>query len=302
MGTEVDAGVSLEERIQSVALQIGEFSVSIQLRDVGSELIEEISVLYSYFPKIEPDALHDFSIVLRPPNVWRRFFRPQFQVYLNGRAMFEPVPRRLGVPMLESTINWAVAGTNRALHLHAGVIERGGKAVVLPGGSGSGKSTLCAGLVSRGWRLLSDEVALILPGDGRIRPHPRPISLKNAAIDLIAQLIPQAYFSKPYEGTTKGTVVFMRAPKESVAKVDEAARPSLVIFPKYNPEGRTELKPLEKPEVFMRLCEHSSNYFTMLEDGFEAFAHMVEICDHYTLSYQTLDQAISTIERVHAAP
>jgi hypothetical protein len=43
------------------------------------------------------------------------------------------------------------------------VLERGGRALLLPAPSGSGKSTLCAGLAFNGWRLLSDELALLDP-------------------------------------------------------------------------------------------------------------------------------------------
>jgi hypothetical protein len=203
--------------------------------------------------------------------------------------------------MLESNINWAVAGTFHDLHLHAGVVERNGKAVLLIGASGSGKSTLSAGLISRDWRLLSDEMAMIRPEDGRIQPHPRPISLKNAAIDVIAQTMPDAYFSKRYEGTSKGTVAFMRAPNNAIEKAHEAAWPTLAIFPKFDPDARTELEPLEKPQAFMRLLEHSSNYSTLLEKGFEALANLVEACDHYTLSYSDLGEAVSVIESVHSA-
>ena len=304
MFTDVDTGKSLAlwARTRGVNLRIGPISVSIELRVPGSDLIDEISDLYAYYPQENPDSLPDFAIALRPPNVWRGLFQPQIQAYLNGSTLFQPMPRHLGVPMLESSINWAVAGTTRALLLHAGVVERNDKAVLLPGGSGSGKSTLCSALISRGWRLLSDEMAMIRPEDGRIQPHPRPISLKNAAIDVITQMMPNAYFSKRYEGTSKGTVVFMRAPNKAIEKADEAARPILVIFPKYDPDARTELKPLEKAQAFMRLIDHSPNYFTMLGSGFETLANLVEACDHYTLSYPALDQAISAIESVYSAP
>lgn len=304
MFTDVDTGKSLASwaRTRGVNLRIGAISVSIELRVPGTDLIDEVSDLYAYYPQENPDSLPDFAIALRPPNVWRGLFQPQIQAYLNGSALLQPMHRRLGVPMLESSINWAMTDTTRALLLHAGVVERNGRAVLLPGESGAGKSTLCISLISRGWRLLSDEMALIRPEDGQIQPHPRPISLKNAAIDVITKMMPNAYFSKRYEGTSKGTVVFMRAPNEAIQKADEAARPILVIFPKYDPDARTELKPLEKAQAFMRLIEHSPNYFTMLGSGFETLANLVEACDHYTLSYPALDQAISAIESVYSVP
>lgn len=45
---------------------------------------------------------------------------------------------------------------------------------MLVGTTGAGKSTLCAALCADGWRLLSDEMALIEPDTGRLRGMGRP--------------------------------------------------------------------------------------------------------------------------------
>ena len=46
----------------------------------------------------------------------------------------------------------------------------------------------------------------------------------------------------------------------------------------------------------MRLVDHSSNYLTLLETGFDTLASVVEACAHFTLSYGALDEAVSLIE------
>jgi serine kinase of HPr protein (carbohydrate metabolism regulator) len=53
----------------------------------------------------------------------------------------------------------------------------GGKGVLLSAVSGSGKSTLSAELALNGWRLLSDELALI-DSEVKLVPLTRPVSLK----------------------------------------------------------------------------------------------------------------------------
>ena len=90
------------------------------------------------------------------------------------------------------------------LLLHSAVIEREGCAVIMPAPPGSGKSTLCAGLVHRGWRLLSDELALISLTDTSITPLGRPISLKNQSIDVIKEYVPGAIFNRVTHDTSKG--------------------------------------------------------------------------------------------------
>ena len=83
-------------------------------------------------------------------------------------------------------MNWCIAGhAHHYLMLHAAVLEKNGQAVILPGDPGAGKSTLTALLALSGWRLLSDEITLIDRDDGLIVPLARPVSLKNASIDVV---------------------------------------------------------------------------------------------------------------------
>lgn len=66
----------------------------------------------------------------------------------------------------------------RRLFVHAGVVEWGGRAIVIPGRSFSGKSTLVAELVRLGATYYSDEYA-VLDGEGRVHPYPRPLSIRG---------------------------------------------------------------------------------------------------------------------------
>ena len=63
--------------------------------------------------------------------------------------------------------------------------------MLLPAPPGAGKSTLCAGLVHRGWRLLSDELALVDMETGLVRGMARPVNLKNKSIEVIRDFAPE---------------------------------------------------------------------------------------------------------------
>ena len=62
--------------------------------------------------------------------------------------------------------------------VHAGAVQIGNRALILPGRSHAGKSSLVAELLSRGAAYLSDEYALI-DDSGRVHAYPRPILLRN---------------------------------------------------------------------------------------------------------------------------
>ena len=227
---------------------------------------------------------------------------------INGEPVLGPFPSYLAYPMLESILNWCIAKqVLRYVVFHAGAVERGGRALVLTGPSGSGKSTLCAGLSQTGWRLISDELMLLRPGQPDDRPepggpaliaNPRPISLKNQAIARIREAAPQARFTEAYEGTVRGTICFLHPLPEAVARAGEPAYPRQVIFPRYEAGGDTVLNELEKPQGFMRLVENSVNYAATLRSGFDAVADLAEACRFHELRFGDLQGAIEAIDSI----
>ncbi len=103
------------------------------------------------------------------------------------------MPLGHAMPLLEWALNWCIStDAHQFLIVHAAAIERNGLAVVLPAPPGSGKSTLCAALIHRGWRLLSDELALLSLVDGTLHALARPVSLKNRSIDVMSEYAREA--------------------------------------------------------------------------------------------------------------
>ena len=181
MFTCLDRGASSDRRLgRGTVVGIGGFSIAIRLEASQPELERPIEDLYGDYPRLSPDALPDVTIALKSQR--RGPARSAVRVFANGLAPYQAVPRRWMLPAMEATINWFVWGqVARVLLLHAAVVARDGRALILSGPSGAGKSTLCTALVARGFRFLTDEIAMVRPQDGQLDPHPRPISLKNAS-------------------------------------------------------------------------------------------------------------------------
>ena len=194
-------------------------------------------------------------------------------------------------------MNWCVA--NRAhswLLLHAAVVEKNGRAIILPAPPGSGKSTLCTVLVCRGWRLLPDELTLVRHGDGMLAPLPRPVSLKNASIDLIQAFAPDVVFAPLAYGTAKGTVGHLRAPKDSIDRANEYAAPWAIVFPLWEAGAATVLTLLPKARTFMRVAHNAFNYMLMGERGVQTLGNLSEICDGYEFVYSQLEEALHVFD------
>jgi HprK-related kinase A len=283
----------LEARLAGPGLHVRTGAFVSRIMSPIGHVAEGISLLYGDYP-LEEDAYADFHVRLQRSGGLRRWHGPQVRFDLDGFEPFEPLPEAHAFPMLEWALNWCISTRAHAwLMVHAAVIEKDGLAAVLPAPPGSGKSTLCAALVNRGWRLLSDELALFRPEDARLMPVPRPVSLKNRSIDVIRDYVPGAVFSKPVSNTTKGTVAHLKAPSDSVARAHETARPAWVVFPKYEAGAATSLIPIPRARAFLRVAENAFNYSHMGARGFQTLAAAIEGCASYDFRYSSLDEAIA---------
>lgn len=257
-----------------------------------STVAEGVELLYQDFP-CEAGGFADFHVDLVRPKTVHYFWRPQVACYLNGDSPFSPLPSDQAFAAFESLLNWSIYSTTyNHLIIHGATVERNGFAAILPAPPGSGKSTLCAALVSRGWRLLTDELTLISPFSGLITPLARPISLKNNSIDLMRAYAPREVFGPKVHNTVKGTIAHMRAPSDSVARMHEAAVPGWLIFPKYQAGAATSVLALPKGQAFMRLSSGLVNYPVLGAQGFEALTQLIDRSDCFNFTYSDLDQAI----------
>lgn len=259
--------------------------------DVPS-LAQDIALMYADFDICLPDVFADFHVQVWRDSGVRRWIKPQARFSFDGQPSFTGLPVAQAFAMLEWGLNWCVAAhSHQYLVIHAAVIEKDGKAVVLPAPPGSGKSTLCAGLVMKGWRLLSDELALYELQSGLIYGMARPISLKNQSIDIIKRLAPDAVMTAPVPDTTKGTIALLRPSVSSVMRVKEPVQATWIVLPNYVHGSPPILAPHSRARTFMLLAEQSFNYDTQGQNGFDAVTALVDRTRCYQFTYSSLDDA-----------
>lgn len=282
---------------QGLRLKTGPFANLI--RSPLPEVAQAITQLYGSYPLLQADDFIDFQVGVRRPPGLRRWWQPQVSFELDGQAPFNPLPGDQGFPLLEWGLNWCVYGMcHQYLILHAAVLERDGKALILPAPSGSGKSTLCAGLLFSGWRLMSDELALLDPHSGHWIANPRPVSLKNDSIDVISRRVPGIEFGSRVHETSKGTVAHFAAPPSAVHSAGRPALPGWIILPRWKAGSATQLEPLEKARTLMRLVENAFNYDIFGAEGFELLAQAVTHSECFSFEYGDLDEAIACISEL----
>ena len=277
-----------------VHLQTGLFSACV--RSNLALVAEGIHQLYADAPVLPAEQFADFHVTLLRPANLRRWFRPQVEFRFDGFSPFRPLPVDQAFALFEWGLNWCISShAHQYLMIHAAAIEKHGRVAILPAPPGSGKSTLTAGLIQRGWRLLSDELTLI-GADGLIQGIARPVSLKNQSIDVIRQFAPEAIIGRVVKDTIKGTVAHLRAPADSIARVQERARPGWVIFPKYQANTPATLQPMQRSDAFMGLAQNAFNYSLLAADGFQRLGALMNASTAYQFEYSKLDEAAQVFD------
>lgn len=282
---------------EGLRLQIGPFLVS--LRSPLEKIAESMIFFYGDYSIRDDDSFVDFHVQIKRPRGLRRWLRPQAIFYFDEFNPFKPLPEDQAFAMFEWGLNWCIATTSyQFLIIHAAVVAKNNRAIILPGEPGAGKSTLCAALVARGWRLLSDEMALINADDLSITPVPRPIGLKNDSIDIMQRFDRQVVIGPRVADTVKGTVAHMRPPSDSITHENCTAR--CIIFPTYSAGVETRTQEVSRAAALARIAEQSFNYHVLGADGFGTLKRLVSATSVYDLGYSQLDNVISNIDALIA--
>lgn len=279
-----------------LALRTGPFVTRIQ--SPVPQVAEGLLRLYPDFP-LDASEFSDFHVRVGPPPGLRRWLRPQINFWYDDHSPFKPLPANHAFALLEWGLNWCVAGhAHHYLMLHAAVLEKNGRAVVLPGDPGAGKSTLTAALMLSGWRLLSDEITLVDRDDGLLVGLARPVSLKNASIDVIRRAFPDAVIGAPAHDTHKGTVAHVRPSADSVARVGEKVRPAWIVFPRWREGSTARLSPHSRADALLHTARHAFNYSMLGGLGFELNAALMDDCTCHDFEYSRLDDALRVFEEL----
>lgn len=260
--------------------------------------IDALGSLYRDYPQLP--AVPHYTVRLEPAKPWRRWLRPSIALagdFTLPEAL--PLPLAHALLMAEMGMNLQLAlGERRFLLLHAGAVERDGRALILTGESGSGKSTLSALLGERGWRYLGDEFVLIEPASGAVHPFPRPASLKNASIDAVVAEIGDARFGPLMTATPKGDIRHLRPSPAAIVEMHRTARPAAIVFPRFGFEAA--VRPVARSEAFVRLTQASTNYTALGEHGFTALVRLVTSVPSVAIDYPDTATAIALIEELSA--
>lgn len=278
-----------------LVLDVG--AMRVRVRSPLPDLPQPLARVYRHLPPDDAPGFVDCEVDLLAARSLRHPWRPGVRFLADGTEPFSPLPQGMSLPQLEWGLNWVFAHlATRHLLLHAGALEHAGRGLLLVAGPGSGKSTLTAALSLAGMRLLSDEFGVVRLSDRHLLPMPRPVSLKNASIALIAARADAEAIGPVFHRTHKGDVAHLAPPAESLRRRRDPARPALIVFPSWRAGAPLDLVPVRPARALSELAANSFNYGVLGPAGYAAAADLVAGCACWRLTFGGLDEAVERLQ------
>lgn len=160
------------------------------------------------------------------------------------------------IPWLEAEIvNWLLGQFRRHVQIHAAVVERRGRAVLIAGGPDAGKTSLACALGLAGWGVMTDEVALVEPRGSTVSSFPRAMLVKTGT----ARRLPELQHFQPRRVMLDEGLEPVRyvSPGSVGGKVKAKAKIAALAFPEWSRKPSVEA--LGEREALERLVQASFN-------------------------------------------
>lgn len=171
---------------ETAVYRIADVDVAIEASPNMLDLIQEA---YRRFPRVSRPISGTITVRIvdsEDGEIW---------IYI-GQKAYARIAASLGrghIAMeIANAIITGVAEASRFLVIHAATVENEGRVVAIAGRSMTGKTLMTAHLLSRGWRLLSDDYAFVDPQSGNVVPFSKLLYMRALTIPLLPRTFRRA--------------------------------------------------------------------------------------------------------------
>ena len=172
------------------------------------------------------------------------------------------------------------------LLFHAAAVGWEGDVVLLPGRAGAGKTTLAAWLVGKGWRYLGDELAYVPHGSHAVQGLGRPLNIKRSGRGTFGRLT--GLRTAAADSLTSPVAKLVRVSQPAPARTRSDL--SVIVFPRFRPDGDAQTAPLSPAAAGLRLMENLLNARNLPGHGFAAVADLARRIRAFEVVYSAFEQ------------
>jgi HprK-related kinase A len=267
-----------------------------ELKTDLSRLGRQYRSLYRDFEVEHPGKAGIRIEVRKSPFSWRH--RRRFEVLANGRTLFQPDRWDSVVPHVEWAIGWELPESlPQHLQLHASSLEVNGTGVIFPGHAGAGKSTLTLGMLTRGWRYLCDEFALIDRDSKTLAPYPRAICIKEGSFGVVKELSIPVTARQRFRKGAKGWVDLVHPNRWRDDATGSSCPPRFVIFPGYRAGAAPMLTRMSRAEAVLALHEVCFNLLPRRDEALCILTDVVRQATCFRLISGEIQRTCDLVER-----
>ncbi len=195
------------------------------------------------------------------------------------------IPELLDV-VLEEVVHSLILELETAVALHSASIAWQGKTVLIAGPSGCGKTSLTGWFAARDFEFLSDELLILLPGNGQSTVScAQPLLAKPGSDELVALLAGRGKLI----ATGANTIIGLDHPSQPAKQPRQAG---LIIFPNFVAGSRLEFASNSPAQTGMKLMQCNLNARNLADHGLRpltAFARNVPALSLTYGDYRQLD-------------
>jgi hypothetical protein len=182
---------------------------------------------------------------------------------------------------------------------HSGAVVKNSGAILLPARSESGKTTLTLGLMSYGYRYLTDEVAVINNETLKVVPYQRPIFVWHWS-RLLRKDVSKKFRIYRYRDRDNNDWRWQYIVPQDGAVMPRDSRWDVdsIIFPRYTPKGKTVLRPISSAQAVVSLMQNCWNQALFPDGGLKICIKLARRARCYTLEMGNLEKACELIENL----
>jgi hypothetical protein len=174
----------------------------------------------------------------------------------------------------------------RYAEFHAGAVCVGQQGILLPGPRRCGKSTLTLGLLLKGGRYLSEDVAIVDHRSLQLTPCGSGVSLRRDGMTVFPEAAGRWTPIPPVDDGDPHQQVAFVSPDQVGSQVSEPCEVGLIVFPVYAVDGPSaDLEPLSGGQAVLRLLESCISLGADIDCGLEFVIALTEKADAYVLRY-----------------